>query len=49
MAGHKTSEARKAKYKSQPLRTIANKQRKLKKHIKKQPNDKQAAAKISTL
>lgn len=45
----KSSEARKAKYKSQPMRTIANKKRKILKHARLNPNDKQAAAKVATL
>jgi hypothetical protein len=45
----KTSESRKAKYKSQPMRTAANRVRKVAKHAKRNPNDKQAEQKLATL
>ncbi len=49
MAGRKTTEARKAKYKGQPIRTETNRQRKLRKHVKRYPNDGQTAAKLVTV
>jgi len=42
LSRNKRTEAQKQKKASQPARTIANKARKLIKHIMRHPNDKQA-------